>query len=146
MATHRLILNTSGPDGPVSYERFEDGNDTVAIATLERKGWVDLGEYFPPPPSPDAVEHDRQVDITNAANALVSAASGTLTLPGMVHTMMRALKRVRKEARSQASAADIAELDQLEALADYVEAVRAEESRLLADVNLTVSDANWPTI
>lgn len=58
---------------------------------------------------------------------------------------MRAVKRVRKEGKGQASGQDSALLDQLETLADTIEAIDAEEARLIADTDLTVADASWPS-
>lgn len=62
-----------------------------------------------------------------------------------VNLNARATKLTRKEARGQATLPETSELDGLQALMDYIEAVLLESARLRADVNLTLEDANWPT-
>lgn len=108
-----------------------------------KKGWTEQGEYTPPPPTESQLENLRQDAIRQHANSLVNDSLGGNS-NNMLHIMMRALNRVRKENKGKANAADIAELNSLEIVADKIEAIRAEEARLLGDETLTLADANWP--
>lgn len=127
---------------PQGLTKQIDSADTDTIAVAERKGYI----YQPPtPPSAAEVEQSRQSAISAAAQTRVDAVTGGLTIDRIVQRLVRGLKRVRKESKRQANAAEVAELDALEAMADATEAIRDEETRLLSDTNLSIADANWPT-
>lgn len=119
-------------------------SDPAVIGRLIKKGWTDTGVYVPPPPSAEQIESNRTAKIREAAQALVNETLGPIGAQNLLHTMMRAVNRVRKEGRGRASASDAAELNALESAADRIELIRAEEKRLLADQNLNIENANWP--
>lgn len=118
-------------------------SDHAIIDRLVAKGWTDTGPYVEPPPSEEQVEASRKSEIRDAAQSRVIAVLGSNS-ENLLHVLMRAVKRVRKESKGKASAADIAELDMLESAANIIEAIRIEESRLIDDETLTLADANWP--
>lgn len=122
-------------------DRFE--TDPEVIANLVRKGWVDNGVHVDTKTS-EQLEQERTILIKQAAQAEVNAAAGEGDLRALVNMLMRALKRVRRESLGQGNSSETAELSAMEAIADKVEAIRAEETRLLSDPNLTAADANWP--
>lgn len=122
-------------------DRFE--TDPKAIANLVRKGWVDNGARLDTK-TPEQLEQERAILIKQAAQSEVDAVAGDRDLRALVNMLMRGLKRVRRESRGQGNFGETAELDAMEATADKIEAIRAEETRLLSDTNLTVNDANWP--
>lgn len=128
----------------LSYPGQEDRKERQAavIGRLVAKGWTDHGPIAPTPITEEQAEANRKAAIRDAANERVNAViTGDKT-----HLLMRALLRVRRENGNSASSADKAELDQLEAAATYVEAVRMEEARLINNASYTVEDATWPTL
>jgi hypothetical protein len=126
---------------PNGVEKLIDPSDAQIISVATRKGYV----LVPPPEkSAEEIEAERQEAIVTAANAQKDVIR-TPDIQSQINLMMRAVKRVRKEGKGQASGQDTSLLDQLESLADTIEAIDAEEARLIADTDLTVADANWPT-
>ena len=127
---------------PGEPDRHE--NDPAVMGKLIKKGWTETGVYVPSPPSAEQVEANRKAAIASAAQSLVDSTLGAGGERALLHIMMRAVNRVRKEGKGRANAADTAELDALEAAADRIELIRAEETRLLSDQALTIANANWP--
>lgn len=138
---HLTYDTVDGKGNDVTHERKE--SDPLKIALLVSKGWVDHGTWTPPPPSPEQVEVQRKSAISTEATSRIDSATGA-DLRGLILKVAKGARLSRKEAKGQASAGEVAALDQLDALATYAEAVREEEARLLADTALTVDDAVWP--
>lgn len=133
MAKHRLTY--------LNLERFE--TEQRVIDNLTRKGWIDHGVFTPPPPSPEELEVMRKDAIEAKVEELIDSIAGS-DIRSMLHKVVRALRRTRKEAKGQATQEEVDELDQLTKVGLYSEQVREEGARLIADTNLTVNDANWP--
>lgn len=76
----------------------------------------------------------------------IKAAAGAVIVERYPEWKQRNMiaRMVELNAKATPSAEEEAEMAALQAVWDWVKAVRAESDRLEADSNLTVNDANWP--